>query len=321
MKGILGYALGRLTSAAITLLLVTVLIFAAIYWLPGSYADVFLGAQATPAAKASLEEKFGLNQPLPVQYLKWVREAAQGDFGQSLVSQRPVAEEFAVRLPVTAQLALMATFIALFVGIPLGVVAALVTRPRAVPGLLRLSGSLAMSVPDFVIGSLLLYVISRHPMGLRVGAWISPFADLAGNLQTALVPACALAALGVGFIMTASRHATLSIRSAPWVLAATARGMSTPAIIRRHIVKNAAIPVVTVAAIYLGYMLGGAAVIESLFTIPGTGRFLVQAVAIRDYPVVQAGVLLAATVFISLNLAADLLYAALDPRIRVRGPA
>lgn len=316
MTALLRFAARRLASAALTLLLVSVLIFAAIHWLPGSYADVFLGALSTPQAKAQLEEKFGLNRPLPVQYVKWISAAAHGDFGISLSTQQPVAAEFAVRLPVTAQLAVMAAAIALTVGVPLGIVGGLVTRPRVLHGFLRLFGSFAMSVPDFVIGSLLLYLISRHSLGFRLGAWIPLSADLAGNLRTAIVPAGALAALGIGFIMTAARHAAISIRGAPWVVAATARGQSTSMIIRQHIVKNAAIPVVTVAAIYLGYMLGGTAIIESLFTIPGIGRFVLQAVSIRDYPVVQAGVLIAATVFIALNLAADIVYAALDPRIR-----
>jgi peptide/nickel transport system permease protein len=316
MTDILRFMARRLASAAVTLLLVSVLIFGAIHGLPGGYADVFLGAQSTPQAKAQIEEKFGLNRPIPIQYWKWISAAAQGDFGVSLSTQQPVAREFAVRLPVTAQLAVMATTIALIVGLPFGVVGGLVNRPRALHGFLRLFGSFAMSVPDFVIGSLLLYLMSRYSFGLRLGAWIALTEDPAGNIQTATAPAFALAAIGIGFVMTAARHATISIREAPWVLAAIARGLSTSMIIRRHIVKNAAIPVVTVAAIYLGYMLGGTAIIESLFTVPGVGRFVLQAVSIRDYPVVQAGVLLAATVFITLNLCADLLYAALDPRIR-----
>jgi peptide/nickel transport system permease protein len=132
-----------------------------------------------------------------------------------------------------------------------------------------------------------------------------------------LLPACTLASLGVGFIMTTARHATISIRGTPWFVAAIARGTTTPAMIRQHVVKNVAIPVVTVIAIYFGYLLGGTAIVESLFTAPGIGRYIVEAVELRDYPVVQAGVLLAAAIFIALNLAADLLYAALDPRVRM----
>lgn len=275
---------------------------------------MFLGAQPTPQAKARIEERFGLNQPLPVQYLKWLMSAAQGDLGTSLVTQRLVAEEFGLRLPVTATLALMATALALVVGIPLGILGGLASGHPWTRGLFRLSGSIAMSVPDFVIGSLLLYILARQ--GTGVGNWVSPGSDLAANLWATFIPACALAALGIGFTMTTARHATISVRDAPWVLAATARGKSSFTIVRQHIVKNAAIPVVTVIAIYLGYVLGGTAIVESLFTVPGVGRYVLQAVSLRDYPVVQAGVLLAATVFIVLNMTADLLYAMLDPRIR-----
>src|SRR5438552_874990 len=158
MSGIWTYAMRRVASAAATLLLVSVVIFSAIHWLPGSYADVFLGAQPTPQAKARIEEQFGLDRPLPIQYLKWIARAVKGDFGASLVTQRPVAEEFGLRLPVTAELALMATALALVIGIPLGILGGLAGGRPWSRGLFRLWGSLAMSVPDFVIGSLLLYI-------------------------------------------------------------------------------------------------------------------------------------------------------------------
>jgi peptide/nickel transport system permease protein len=316
MNGFLIYAVRRIGSAAFTLLLVSVVIFGAIHWLPGSYADVFLGAHPTPQLKARIEEKFGLDQPLPIQYLKWVSAAARGDFGVSLVTQRTVAEEFGLRLPVTAQLALMALLISLFVGLPVGILGGIGNQRRAVRDLSRLWGSLAMSVPDFVIGSLLVYVVARYPLGLTIGSWVSPGTDLSRSIQATALPACTLAALGVGFVMTTARHATISVRSAPWIMAAVARGKSTPAIVREHVIRNVSIPVVTIVAIYLGYLLGGTAIVESLFTMPGVGRYIVQAVELRDYPVVQAGVLLAASVFMILNVTADLFYAALDPRIR-----
>jgi peptide/nickel transport system permease protein len=316
MNGFLIYAVRRIGSAAFTLLLVSVVIFGAIHWLPGSYADVFLGAHPTPQVKARIEEKFGLDQPLPIQYLKWVSAAARGDFGVSLVTQRTVAEEFGLRLPVTAQLALMALLISLFVGLPVGILGGIGNQRRAVRDLSRLWGSLAMSVPDFVIGSLLVYVVARYPLGLTIGSWVSPGTDLSRSIQATALPACTLAALGVGFVMTTARHATISVRSAPWIMAAVARGKSTPAIVREHVIRNVSIPVVTIVAIYLGYLLGGTAIVESLFTMPGVGRYIVQAVELRDYPVVQAGVLLAASVFMILNVTADLFYAALDPRIR-----
>jgi peptide/nickel transport system permease protein len=316
MTGFMTFAARRLAGAILTLFLVSITVFGAIHWLPGSYADVFLGAHPTAAAKARIEETFGLDRPLPIQYAKWIAAALKGNFGVSLVTQKPVAEEFAVRLPVTIELSIMATLIAIVLGIPLGICGGL-ERSRFVSGVSRVCGSLAISVPDFVIGSFLIYLFSHYRLGLTVGTWVSPSVNLAQSALAALLPACTLAALGVGFIMTTARHATISVRGTPWFLAAVARGKTTAAIVREHVVKNAAIPVVTVIAIYIGYLLGGTAIVESLFTVPGMGRYIVEAVQLRDYPVVQAGVLLAAAVFIVLNLVADLLYAALDPRIRV----
>lgn len=316
MTGFLAFAARRLAGAILTLFLASVSVFGAIHWLPGSYADVFLGAHPTAQVKARIEETFGLDRPLPIQYAKWIGAAMQGNFGVSLVTQKSVAEEFAVRLPVTAELAVMATVIAVVLGIPLGVCGGL-ERSRFVSAVSRFCGSLAISVPDFVIGSLLIYLFSHYRLGLTVGTWVSPSVNFAQSVLAALLPACTLAALGVGFVVTTARHATLSVRGTPWFLAAVARGKTAPALVREHVIKNAAIPVVTVIAIYIGYLLGGTAIVESLFTAPGMGRYIVEAVQLRDYPVVQAGVLLAAAVFVVLNLVADLLYAALDPRIRV----
>jgi peptide/nickel transport system permease protein len=303
MSEIIGFALRRLTSAAITLFLVSLMIFSAIHALPGGYADVFLGAYATPEARARIERQFGLNEPLPVQYVKWLGSAVRGDFGVSLVTQKPVAEEFAARLPVTAGIATLATLLAVLIGLPAGLLGGLASDSRAGRTMSRLLGSLAISVPDFVIGTVLLFVISRY----------LPWATI---FSTTLLPAITLSALGIGFVMTATRHATIAASEGQWVLAAIARGMPRRDVLRHHVLRNAAIPVVTVLGIYFGYMLGGTAIVEATFTVPGIGRYILQAVQLRDYPVVQAGALIAATLFITLNLLVDLLYALLDPRIR-----
>ncbi len=157
----LAFVLGRAASAAATLLLSSLIIFAAIHALPGGYADVFLGAYATPEAKARIERQFGLNDPLPAQYAKWLKSAAQGDFGVSLVTQKPVAEEFAARLPTTATIAALAAALALLIGAPAGLLAGLFSGSGAAQWVARLCGSLAISVPDFVIGTLLLYLVSK----------------------------------------------------------------------------------------------------------------------------------------------------------------
>ena len=299
----LAFVLGRAASAAATLLLSSLIIFAAIHALPGGYADVFLGAYATPEAKARIERQFGLNDPLPAQYAKWLKSAAQGDFGVSLVTQKPVAEEFAARLPTTATIAALAAALALLIGAPAGLLAGLFSGSGAAQWVARLCGSLAISVPDFVIGTLLLYLVSKVFPG-------------AAGLSTTILPALSLSALGIGFIMTAARHSGIAVSRSSFVRAAAARGASPLQILRRHIVRNAAIPVVTVFGVYFGFLLGGTAIVEATFTVPGVGRYLLQAVQLRDYPVVQAGALLAASLFIALNLIVDLAYGWLDPRIR-----
>ena len=301
----------RLVSTAVTLFLVSLIIFAAVHALPGGYADVFLGSHPTPEAKARIEEQFGLNAPLAAQYLRWLTAAARGDFGVSLVTQRPVAEEFALRLPVTGGIALLATTLAVVIGLPAGILGGL--AGSAGQWTARLAGSLAISVPDFVIGMALLFLLSRYAPGSE--GW-SPDAGLRAKLGAVFFPALSLSALGIGFVMTSARHATIGIRRGPWVMAAISRGLPMPVIALRHIAKNAAIPVVTLVSIYFGYMLGGAAIVETTFTAPGIGHYVLQAVSLRDYPVVQAAALIAATMFVALNLAADLLYMILDPRVR-----
>ena len=301
-EGIL-FALRRCASAAATLLLSSLMIFSAIHALPGGYADVFLGAYATPEAKARIENQFGLNEPLPAQYVKWLASAARGDFGVSLVTQTPVAEEFAARLPVTAKIAVLAAALAILIGAPLGMLGGLARGRGFAHAVVRLAGSLAISIPDFVIGALLLFAAAK----------LFPATPA---LSTTLMPAISLSALGIGLVTTASRHSSVAAAKGPWVLAAIARGTSPGVIVRRHILRNAAIPVVTVFGVYFGYLLGGTAIVEQTFTVPGVGRYVLQAVQHRDYPVVQAGALVAACVFVALNLSVDLLYGWLDPRIR-----
>ncbi|MFO1147527.1 MAG: ABC transporter permease [Alsobacter sp.] len=299
----LGFVMRRCASAAATLVLCSLIIFSAVHALPGGYADVFLGAYATPEAKARIEQQFGLNAPLPTQYVKWLASAARGDFGVSLVTQKPVADEFAVRVPVTATIAGLAAALAIVLGAPLGMLGGIARGTGILHALSRIVGSLAISVPDFVIGALLLFTVAK-------------LAPSAASLSTTLLPALSLSALGVGLVVTAARHSSVAASKGPWVMTAVARGTAPWTILHRHIFRNAAIPVVTVFGVYFGYLLGGTAIVEQTFTVPGVGRYLLQAVQLRDYPVVQAGALVAASVFVVLNLSVDLLYGWLDPRIR-----
>jgi peptide/nickel transport system permease protein len=166
-----------------------------------------------------------------------------------------------------------------------------------------------MSVPDFVIASVLIYLFSRYALGLRVGNWVEFSVDPIGHLRGVVLPCLALAPLGIGLIMATCRHAVLSVLSENYVMAAVARGKSRSQIIREHVIRNASIPVVTILAIYSGYLLGGTILIELIFSLPGFGRYIIQGVLNRDYPIVQSGVLIAAAFFVALNMVADIVIA------------
>jgi peptide/nickel transport system permease protein len=311
------FALARLLSALVTAVGVSLVVFLAMHALPGNFAEVLV-PRGTPELRQRIMEQFGLDQPVTVQYFRWLWSMAQGDFGVSLITQKPIWHEFALRIPVTAEVAGLAAAIAIVIGIPLGVISGLPTRRRLIPTTSRLIGGLAISVPDFVIGSIFLYIFSTYSLGLRVGSWTYFTDDPVENLKSALLPALTLAALGVGFILTTSRHAAIGVLSQGFIMAAVARGKAPRAIVRQHLLRNIGIPVVTVVAIYLGYLLGGAIIVEQLYSIPGLGRFLIQSVLNRDYPVVEAGVFMVAAFFIALNMMADVIYAWLDPRISAR---
>jgi|ERR1700730_6249637 len=314
----LRYAGARVASSLLTLVAVSVLIFAAIHLIPGRYEDIVLSPFAPPASRAALAERLGLNKPLPEQYARWLLAATRADFGLSLTTGKPIADEFARRAPVTLQLTLMSAVISILVGLPLGIIAGISAGSRSARSLSRIAGALAMSIPDFVLASFLVYVFSRYALGLTVGGYVPLLADPLTNLRAMILPAVALSVFGLALIMRTTRDAVMTVLSEPFVLSAVARGESTGTIVRRHVLRNASIPIVTVIATNVGYLLGGAVIVELLFSIPGLGRYMLDAISNRDYPVVQAGVLLASFVFVLLNTAADLAYAWLDPRIGSR---
>ncbi|MDE2453054.1 MAG: ABC transporter permease [Burkholderiales bacterium] len=310
--------MGRLASALLTLVGVSVLIFCAIRLVPGSFEEVLV-PRGTPEFRAEIAARLGLDRPLPVQYGKWIAGALHGDFGLSLVTSTPVAREFASRLPVTGEIALCAVALAVGVGIPLGIAAGLAQRRPGAAVASRLFSGFAMSTPDFVLGSILLYVFSRYSLGLTVGNWVRFGDSPLGHVKGLVVPVVTLSMFGIGILATTTRHAVIGVLRQEHVASALLRGRSWSQVVRRHVLRNASIPVLTIASIYLGYLLGGAVLIENLFSIPGFGRYLFQGIQSRDYPVVQAGVLLASGFFVLLNMLTDIAYAALDPRMRDGG--
>ncbi len=309
------YVIPRLLVAFVTLLGVSVLIFGVMRFIPGGFEDMVLGPLASDAARERIRVKFGLDQSVAVQYFRWLGAAVQGDFGISLVTQKSVAAEILRRAPTTLQLALMATIIAITVGLSLGILAGLTNAGRFQRTLGRLIGALGASVPDFVLGTAFIFIFSVWSLGLTVGGFVPFDEDPITNLRAMALPAITLGVFGIALILRTSRDSVLNVMTEPHITAAVGRGETTGTIVRRHVLRNASVPILTVTATYLGYLLGGALIVEVLFSVPGVGLYVFKALGNRDYAIVQAGVLMAATIFIVINMLADVLYAILDPRI------
>lgn len=307
------FLIGRLLLAALTLFGVSVLVFVAMRFIPGGFEDLILGPFASEEARAIVRSRFGLDQPVPVQYLRWLLAALQGDFGTSMITRQPVLDEIVRRAIVTLELALLALSLALVVGLPLGLAAATARGPLR--ALARTISAFGLGVPDFVIGAILVYLFSRFQLGLSVGGYVSPGVDWIANLRVMALPAATLGLFGMALVSRTTESGVREALTQPHVTAAVSRGMRPGRIVIHHVVRNAAIPVVTAGSAYFGYLLGGTIVVEQLFSIPGLGQYVITAMSNRDYAIVQTGVLLGAGFFVLLSLLSDLAYAALDPRV------
>lgn len=302
----------RVFSAVVTLLLISLLIFAASRLMPGGFAEVVLGPFASDAEKAAVSAKYGLDQGILTQYWLWLTAALDGDFGISMITREPVTTEFGLRLPVTAELTLLGMGAAILLGVPLGVWTAVRAGNKGALG--RLASGFGVSVPEFVLGSIVVFLFSRYALGLTVGQYVPLTQDPGRNLQTMILPAAVLSVFVIAVTARTTRDAVLNVLVEPYIAAAVARGESPRVIIRRHVLRNASIPVITVLGTVTAYLLGGAVIIEYLFNLPGIGSYIVQAVGRRDYAVVQAGVLLAAVVFVVMTTLTDAVAGVLDPR-------
>lgn len=308
------FLIPRLLIGATTMLGVSLLVFISLRLVPGGYADVLLGPFATPETRALISARYGLDQPVVVQFGQWLMALMHGDFGVSMVSNTPVIDEMLRRVPVTAELASLTLLLVLLVGFPIGVWSA-VAEGASGGRIGRLVGALGASVPEFVVGSVLIFVFSTWSLGLKVGGFVPFSEDAWGNLKTVVLPVASLSIFGIALILRITRDAVLRTLTEGHILAAVGRGDPPLRIVRHHILRNASIPVVTVTATYFGFLLGGAVIAEVLFSIPGVGYYIYSSLEGRDYAVVQAGVLIAAFVFVALNMAADVAYALIDPRI------
>lgn len=309
------YILRRIALAVPVLLGVSALAFLLLHLIPGDVAQVLLGQDATAEALQKLRANLGLDRPLPVQFLEWLGRVLTGDLGASLRSGRAILPDILDRFSVTAQLTALAAGLAWLVSVPLGVTAAL-RRNTPVDLAASVMALLGISVPNFALGTVLILALS---LGLRwfppVG-FVSFWTDPARWLSVLALPAVTLAAAMGGAMTRMTRSAMLDALGQEYVRAARAKGLSARVVVYRHALRNALIPVVTVAGMQVGYLLGGAVIVEELFSLPGLGRLVLTAINQRDYPVVQGAVLFIAATFVAVNLAVDVLYARLDPRIR-----
>jgi peptide/nickel transport system permease protein len=309
------YVAGRLLAALPVLLIVSLMSFAIVWVVPGDVASEMAGPTATAEELTQLRERLGLNKPWPAQLLGWYGSLAKGDLGQSILLRQGVGAAILERLPVTLSLTFLALAIALVCGTALGVLAAV----RAGQGADRVAMGTALigfSLPDFWLGLVLMYVLAVQLAWLPTGGFVPFSTDPLGWLRFMVLPAGALALSQMGLFARMTRAAMLEVLRQDYVRTARAKGMPGWVVIGKHAFRNALIPVVTVAGISCGVLLGGAVVIEQVFSLPGVGRLIVGAIQRRDYPVIQGGLLLTATIFVLVNLAVDLLYAWLDPRIR-----
>jgi len=309
------YVLRRVAAFVATLFFLSALVFVVVRVLPGDPATLILGVESNPETLARLRHAMGLDRPLALQYVDWLARAARGDLGTSIQYDLPVGRLILSRLPVTLPLALMAAALMVIIALPLGVYAATHHR-RAGDYLAMLVSQLGIAVPAFWSGLLLILLFSVRLGWLRSGGFDGWSAGLWTGLKALLLPAIALGAFQAAVLVRATRSAVLEILREDYVRTARAKGLAELRVIRRHALRNAMIPIVTVMGIQLGQLVAGAIVLESVFALPGLGRLALGAIGARDLPVVQGVTLFVAASIVFINFAVDLAYAALDPRIR-----
>jgi peptide/nickel transport system permease protein len=296
---------------------VSVAVFLMLRLIPGDVVDVILGTEgaASPERMAQLRAMFGLDRPFHEQYLSWIGGLLTGDLGKSIRTSRPILPDIMLRLPVTLQLATMAMVLSLCFALPLGVLSAVRRHSRS-DSLIRVAGLIGLSVPNFWLASMMILAVSTYARGVLPTSGFTPMTqDVLGNLRSLLLPSIALAVANMAILMRMTRSSMLEVLRQEYVNTARSKGLVERAVVYRHALRNALIPVATIAGVQVGYLLGGAIIVEQIFALPGVGTLILNGIMQRDYPVVQAGVLFVSACFVLVNLAVDVLYAYLDPRI------
>lgn len=310
------YVVQRLILLIPVLFVISVLVFSLMHLIPGDPAQVILGFENTdPVQLAAVRRDLGLDRPVYVQYGRWLGRVLSGNLGTSVRTGRPIGTLMGEALPFTLELAVYAIALAVLIAIPVGTLAG-TTSSRLADGAMQTLTLLGLSLPAFWVGAMFILLFSVHlrwfPVLTYPGLAEAPLANLRGFF----LPALTLAVPNAAAIARMVRASLVAVRGEEYVKVARAKGLSEPVVVRRHMLKNALIPVVTLVGIVAGYLLGGSIVVEQVFAIPGVGRMGLQAIVQRDYPVLQAVVLIVTALFVLVNLLVDLFYVFLDPRIR-----
>jgi peptide/nickel transport system permease protein len=312
----LEFLVHRAAISVVTLFVISLIVFTGVRMIPGDPARVMAGIDADDAGLAEIREKYGLNDAIVVQYVRWLRLTLRGDLGESIRTREPVIRTVGRKLPITIELAVLSLVVALAIAIPVGVLSAV--RRNSLWDYLANGASLCgLSVPSFWLGIMLILFFSVRlgilPASGFVPLWESPVANLTRMIMPAFVLGTALTAV----LMRQTRNSMIEILSADYIRTARSKGLAGRSVVFRHAIRNGLIPVVTILGLQMGALMGGAVVTEQIFVVPGFGRLIVEAVFTRDYPLVQGVVLITASAYVLINLLVDASYTVLDPRIRV----
>ena len=311
----LGYITRRLLAVIPVMIIVALFVFLILRLTPGDPAAILAGDSATPAQLERIRDRLGLNLPLYEQFFQWVRMMFQGDLGVSLISNTPVSTMIGQRIWPTLNIAMLTIFLSVLIAVPMGVLAA--WRHRSWVDYAVMSFSvLGFSVPVFVIGYIFIQIFAIELRWLPVQGYTAPTQDLLGFFQRALLPSFTLATIYVALIARMTRASMLDVLGEDYVRTARAKGLRESAILFRHALRNAAVPIMTIIGTGFALLVAGVVVTESVFNIPGVGRLTVDAILARDYPVIQAMILLTAGLYVLVNLLIDISYTIIDPRIR-----
>jgi peptide/nickel transport system permease protein len=313
------YIIRRLLQGILVLIIVSLFIFLVMRLLPGDPLMLYVAQSQIENISAedleALKAKFGMDKPMPLQYLNWIGGIFRGDLGKSIMLTEDVGTLMLDRMPVTLHLGILSMIFSAIFGITFGVICAL-RRGKWIDSVLTILANLGITAPSFWVGILLLYIFALKAQILPVYGYTSPFEDFWMSTKQVILPVFCLSVFSLASLTRQARSSTLEVVRQDYIRTAWAKGLMERTIVMRHIVKNSLIPVVTMLGMQVGFIFGGSVLIETVFNIPGVGRLMRDAVFTQDYQVVQSGVLIIATVVVIANLAVDISYGWFDPRIR-----